>query len=63
MITELHPGLKCIHDLSCFKRPRPDSVVVERSPGMREVVGSIPGRVKQNTLKFEVLLLCIELIT
>ncbi len=33
--------------------PRPDSVAVERSPGMREVGGSIPGRVKQNTLKFD----------
>ncbi len=32
--------------------PRPGSVVVERSPGMREVGGSIPGRVKQKTLKF-----------
>ncbi len=30
--------------------------MVERSPGMREVGGSIPGRVKQMTLKFEVLL-------
>ncbi len=39
--------------------PRPGSVVVERSPGMREVGGSIPGRVKQKTLKFEVLLLCL----
>ncbi len=28
--------------------PRPGSVVVERSPGMREVGGSIPGRVKQS---------------
>ncbi len=28
-------------------RPPPGSVVVERSPGMREVGGSIPGRVKQ----------------
>ncbi len=39
------------------------SVVVERSPGMREVGGSIPGRVKQKTLKFEVLLLCLALST
>ncbi len=31
-------------------------VVVEHSPGMREVGGSIPGRVKQKTLKFEALL-------
>ncbi len=30
---------------------------------MREVGGSIPGRVKQKTLKFEVLLLCLELST
>ncbi len=36
--------------------PRPGSVVVERSLGMREVGGSIPGRVKQKTLKFEALL-------
>ncbi len=36
--------------------PRPGSVVVESSPGMREVGGSIPGRVKQKTLKFEALL-------
>ncbi len=43
--------------------PRPGSVVVERSPGMREVGGSIPGRVKQKTLKFEVLLLCLALRT
>ncbi len=41
--------------------PRPGSVVVEPSPGMREVGGSIPGRVKQNTLKFEVLVLCLSL--
>ncbi len=43
--------------------PRPGSVVVERSPGMREVGGSIPGRLKQKTLKFEVLLLCLALST
>ncbi len=43
--------------------PRPGSVVVERSPGMREVGGSIPDRVKQKTLKFEVLLLCLALST
>ncbi len=41
--------------------PRPGSVVVERAPGMREVVGSIPGCVKQKTLKFEVLLLSAAL--
>ncbi len=34
-------------------KPRPGSVVVEHSPGMREVGGSIPGRVKQKTLKFQ----------
>ncbi len=44
-------------------RPRPGSVLVESSPGMREVCGSTPGRVKQNTLKFEVLLLCLTLST
>ncbi len=43
--------------------PRLGSVVVERSPGMREVGGSIPGRVKHKTLKFEVLLLCLALST
>ncbi len=41
-------------------RPRPGRVV-EHSPGMREVGGLIPGRVKQKTLKFEVLLLCLAL--
>ncbi len=35
--------------------------MVERSPGMREVGGSIPGRIKPKTLKFEVLLLCLAL--
>ncbi len=30
---------------------------------MREVGGSIPGRVKQNTLKFEILMLCLALST
>ncbi len=45
------------------KLPWPGSVVVERSPGMREVGGSIPGRIKQKTLKFEVLLLCLALST
>ncbi len=51
---------------SCHKPAnpaRPGSVVVERSPGMREVGGSIPGHVKQKTLKFEVLLLCLALST
>ncbi len=42
-------------------KPWPGSVVVGRSPGMREVGGSVPGRVKQKTLKFEVLLLCLAL--
>ncbi len=37
--------------------------MVERSPGMREVGCSIPGRVKQKTLKFEVLLLSLALRT
>ncbi len=35
--------------------------MVERSPDIREVGGSIPSRVKQKTLKFEVLLLCLAL--
>ncbi len=35
--------------------------MVERSLGTREVGGSIPGCVKQKTLKFEVLLLCLAL--
>ncbi len=52
-----------IKKISIFKRPRPGSVVVERSPGMWEVGGSIPDRVKQKTLKFEVLLLCLALST
>ncbi len=42
-------------------KPQPGSVVVKRSPGMQEVGGSIPGRVKQRTLKFEILLLCLVL--
>ncbi len=37
--------------------------MVERLPDMREVGGSIPGRVKKKTLKFEVLLLCLALST
>ncbi len=49
--------------LSITIAPRPGSVVVERSPGMREVGGSIPGRFKQKPLKFEVLLLCLALST
>ncbi len=42
--------------LLCQRPPRatrPGSVVFERSPGMREVGGSIPGSIKQKTLKFE----------
>ncbi len=39
----------------------PGSVVVKHLPSMREVGGSILGRVKQKTLKFEVLLLCLAL--
>ncbi len=35
--------------------------MVEHSPDMWEVGGSIPGHVKQRTLKFEVLLLCLVL--
>ncbi len=35
--------------------------MVKRLHGMREVGGSILGRVKQTALKFEVLLLCLEL--
>ena len=49
--------------ISHHMSPRPGSVVVERSPGMREVGGSIPSRVKQKTLKFEVLLLWLALST
>ncbi len=44
-----------------MRLPRPGSVAVEYSFGMREVGGSISGRVKQKTLKFEVLLLCLAL--
>ncbi len=36
---------------------------VERSPGVREVCGSIPGHVKQKTLKFELLLLDVAFST
>ncbi len=35
--------------------------MAERSPVMREVGGSIPDRVKQKTLRLEVLLLCLAL--
>ncbi len=52
-----------IYGISTCVTPRPGSIVVERSPGMREVGGSIPGRVKRKTLKFEVLLLCLALST
>ncbi len=52
-----------MYQLSTSIKPRPGSVVVERSPGMREVGGSILGRVKQKTLKFEVVLLCLALST
>ncbi len=45
------------------KASRPGNVVVERLPGMREVSGSIPGSVKQKTLKFEVVLLRLALGT
>ncbi len=37
------------------------SVLAEHLPGMQEVGGSIPSHVKQKTLKFEVLLLCLVL--
>ncbi len=37
--------------------------MAERSPGMRDVGGAIPGRVKQKTINFEVLLLCLALNT
>ncbi len=39
------------------------SVVGERWLCMREVGGSIPAHVKQKTLKSEVLLVCLALIT
>ncbi len=55
--------LYVVHKTSIIYLPRPGSVVVELSPGMLEVGGSIPGRVKQNTLTFEVLLLCLALST
>ncbi len=59
------PGIPANYILSttCLLPPWPGSVVVERSPGMREVGGSIPGGVKQKTLKFEVLLLYLALST
>ncbi len=43
--------------------PRPGSVAAEDSLGMWAVGGSIPDCVKQKTLKFEVLLLCLALST
>ncbi len=43
-------GAKRSNTEAHYATPRPGSVVVERSPGMREVSGSIPGRVKQKTL-------------
>ncbi len=53
----------CVTTIAPLINPRPGSVVVERSAGMWEAGGSIPGRVKQKTLKFEVLLLCLALNT
>ncbi len=41
----------------------PRSVAIERSFGMREGQGLIPGRVKQKLLNFEILLLCFALST
>ncbi len=46
-----HGPLVITHLLSNSK-PWPGSVVVERSPGMQEVSGSVHGRLKQKTLKF-----------
>ena len=57
----------CIQPISSFfylTHPlQPGSVVVELSPGMRALVARPPGRVKQKTLKFEVLLVCLALST
>ncbi len=39
--------------------PAPGSVVVEPLPDTGEVSGSIPGCFKQNTLKFDSLLICL----
>ncbi len=55
--------MRCSGIRSTGSQLRSGSVVVERSPGMWEVGGSIPGHVKQKTLKFEVLLLCLALST
>ena len=39
----------------------PGGLVVERSAGVREVVGSIPGRVMPKTLKWYLMLPCLAL--
>ncbi len=39
--------------------PRPDSAMVERSPGMREIDDSIPD-MSSKTLQVEVLLFCFQ---
>ncbi len=45
--------IEYISDLfRCHIAPRPGSLVVERSPGMREVGGSIPGRDKAKVENF-----------
>ena len=51
-----------VNHTNLFLPSRPGSVVVERSPGMREIGGPIPGRVKLKTSTFEALLLCLVLI-
>ncbi len=54
-LQHVHTSLFCFFQFGLLL-PRPGSVVVERLPGMREVGGSIPGRVKQKMLKFQALL-------
>ncbi len=59
-------GLFCYHIIRqdfihfLYYRPQLGSVVVERSPGIRVVGGSISGTSDKKTLKFEVLLLCFN---
>ncbi len=49
--------MNTVYHVHVHREPWSGSVVVEHSPGMREVGGSIPGRIKQTTLTFVVLLL------
>ena len=48
-----------IGQLSIMVIMRQGDLVVERSPSMRKVMGSIPGRVIPKTLKWYSVLLCL----